>query len=518
MIRNKTPSKGCGDFDLANVLYQIYKNKYVCANVKNCIWYHFSNHKWSLIDSGTTLRKSISTVLQRLYQDKGLALLSYISTLPSDHPQIPGLNKKLENIVSICGRCVCTPDKKNIMTEAKELFYDENFLDKLDRDPYLLCFKNRVIDFKTNEIRIGKPEDYLSKCTNINYIHINEGQHGVIMNEITEFMKKLFPNKELLRYMWDHLSSTLIGTCKEQTINMYVGIGQNGKSVLVNLMELVLGEYKGDVPLSLITQQRTKIGGLSPELVQLKGVRYAVIQEPSKGDKINEGIMKQLTGGDPVQARSPYMIQIITYTPQFKLVVCSNEFMDIQSQDHGTWRRIRVVDFESLFTEKPVQGDSQKPHQFLLDKDIKEKFHSWKEVFASMLVSNAFKTNGNVKDCSKVLESSKSYREAQDSIAEFLNTRIVKQEHGCISKVVVNEQFREWFVSNRGGKAPTMKEVCIQADRLFGNSIDGVWLGYQLKPSFTLNTDLSQITKEKQDISQKGQDSEDEGHPNEGDR
>ena len=63
--KKKTPSKGCGDFDLANVLYQIYKNEYVCANVKNCIWYHFSNHKWSLIDSGTTLRKSISTVLQK---------------------------------------------------------------------------------------------------------------------------------------------------------------------------------------------------------------------------------------------------------------------------------------------------------------------------------------------------------------------------------------------------------------------------------------------------------------------
>ena len=63
---------------------------------------------------------------------------------------------------------------------------------------------------------------------------------------------------------------------------MYVGIGQNGKSVLVNLMEQVLGDCKGDVPLSLLTQQRVKIGGVSPELVELKGVRYALIQEPSK--------------------------------------------------------------------------------------------------------------------------------------------------------------------------------------------------------------------------------------------
>ena len=485
--KKKNSSKGCGDFDLANVLYQLYKNEYVCASVRNNIWYRFYDHKWSLIDSGTTLRKSISLILRNLYYGKARSLSAFITTLSSDDVRLKSIKKKIDNITSICERCSSTSEKKNIMTEAKELFYDEKFLDKLDQNPYLMCFKNRVIDFKTKEIRSGRPDDYLSRCTNINYIYLNEGKDSIIINEIQEFMKKLFPEKELLRYMWDHLASTLIGTCKEQTINMYVGVGQNGKSVLVNLMELVLGEYKGDVPLSLITQQRTKIGGLSPELVQLKGVRYAVIQEPSKGDKINEGIMKQLTGGDPVQARSPYMIQTLTYTPQFKLVVCSNEFMDIQSQDHGTWRRIRVVDFESLFTENPVHTDIKKPYQFLLDKDIKEKFHSWKEVLASILVTKAFETNGNVKDCKKVLASSRMYRESQDSITEFLNSRICPVIGGCLSKIVVNEQFREWFASNRGGKAPTMKEVIIQADKLFGNSRDGVWEGYQLKPHFVLN-------------------------------
>lgn len=79
------------------------------------------------------------------------------------------------------------------------------------------------------------------------------------MEEIKDFMKKLFPVVELHKYMWDHLASTLLGTCKEQTLNMYVGIGQNGKSVLVNLMEQVLGDYKGDVPLSLLTQQRSTL-------------------------------------------------------------------------------------------------------------------------------------------------------------------------------------------------------------------------------------------------------------------
>jgi P4 family phage/plasmid primase-like protien len=266
----------------------------------------------------------------------------------------------------IVGRLAKTNDKKNIMTEAKELFFDPEFLSKLDTNPYLLCFENGVIDFKTKQFRKGYPDDYLSKTTKINYISISPQLHEPIINEINDFMYKLFPIKELHDYMWEHLASTLIGTSSNQTFNMYIGVGQNGKSVLISLMEMVLGEYKGDVPLSLVTDKRTKIGGLAPEMVALKGVRYAVMQEPSKGDRINEGVMKQITSGiDPIQARSPYMTQSITFIPQFKLVVCSNEFMEIKSQDHGTWRRIRVVDFMSLFVETPKQGDIEKPYQIL---------------------------------------------------------------------------------------------------------------------------------------------------------
>ena len=129
---------------------------------------------------------------------------------------------------------------------------------------------------------------------------------------------------------------------------MYTGKGSNGKSILVKLMENILGDYKGTVPITLITQGRTKIGSASPETAQLKGKRYAVMQEPSKGDKINEGIMKEITGGDPIQGRALFK-DTVTFIPQFKLVVCTNTLFDVKSNDDGTWRRIRVCDFMSKF-------------------------------------------------------------------------------------------------------------------------------------------------------------------------
>jgi P4 family phage/plasmid primase-like protien len=368
------------------------------------------------------------------------------------------------------------------MTESKELFYDGTFLQKLDVNPYLLCFTNGVVDFKLKQFRRGQPEDNISMCTNIEYVELNSTTQIDNVRAINDFMTKLFPEPELCKYMWEHLSSTLLGTSANQTFNMYIGIGQNGKSVLVNLMEKVLGDYKGDVPLTLVTEKRGKVGGLTPEIVQLKGIRYAVMQEPSKGDIINEGIMKQLTSGkDPLQGRAPYMPQTISFIPQFTLVVTCNTLMTIKSNDHGTWRRIRTVPFKALFTDTPVDGDVDKPYQFKLDKHIDEKFDSWKETFGAMLVDMVYKNNGVVSDCDIVMAKSKEYRKSQDFISEFIDDRVIKAPTGRIKKQELNLEFSMWYALNVATtKVPSPKDLHEYMDNEFGRSRDSVWCGVRI--------------------------------------
>jgi len=479
---DKSMDRGVADFDLASVLYQLFKDRFVCVGIKSNVWFEYTKHRWVENDSGTTLRLAISRDMRDVYQQKNSYYMDRYTKLKTGHASTSQMSdeekireqhiskRKTVRINDILMRLGRTNDKKNIMTEAKELFHDPEFMAKLDTNPYLLCFKNGVVDFKNKVFRNGLPEDYVSRTTKIDYIEtLNTTTHPAIFAEITDFMQKLFPIKELHDYMWEHLASTLIGTSTNQTFNMYIGVGQNGKSVLVSLMESVLGDYKGDVPLSLVTDKRTKIGGLAPETVALRGIRYAVMQEPSKGDRINEGVMKQLTSGiDPIQARAPYMTSAITFIPQFKLVVCSNEFMEIKSQDHGTWRRIRVVDFMSLFVEKPVQNDREKPYQFLLDKSIKEKFVYWKEVFAHMLVKKAYETDGIVKDCSIVMKSSNSYRENQDYIAEFVSDRILEKPGGTIAKTELTAEFKNWYLGSYGTNPPSPKEIQLYMDRKYG--------------------------------------------------
>jgi P4 family phage/plasmid primase-like protien len=500
---------GCGDWDLANVLYHMMKDRYVCVSVKGNIWYEYKHHRWQEIDSGTSLRKSISVDMRNLYTTKSSEMNNIMvnekailintineTTQPaqSETKREDKIKSRLMAILNISQRLSRTNDKKNIMTEAKELFYDGSFMGKMDVNPYLICFKNGVFDFKEKIFRNGHPEDNISMCTNIDYIPLNMDIHKNIVDEINTFMEQIFPIPELCRYMWEHLASCLIGTSPNQTFNYYIGDGQNGKSVLINLMEKVLGDYKGDVPLSLITEKRGKVGGVTPEIVQLKGIRYAVMAEPRKGDIINEGIMKQLTSGkDPIQGRAPFMIQTISFIPQFKLVVASNNFMDVKSNDHGTWRRIRAVPYVSLFTDNPIEGDTEKPYQFKIDKYIDEKFDLWKEVFASMLVKIVCETGGLVRDCNIVLEKSNEYRKSQDYISEFVQDRIIREKDGRVKKTEINNEFAIWYMSNYGGKSPSPKDLHEYIEKTFGKPKNSTWYGIKINYQLDAN-DLDDMT------------------------
>ena len=465
------------EFDLATVLYQLFKDRFICVSISKNIWYEFRDHRWVENDSGNSLRMSISKELHSVFTTKLLTLMEDMRSYSQDDPRWAKSQALSHKLATINLRLKKTTDKNNIMRESKELFYDESFLEEQDNNPYLLGFANGIYDFQEGIFRPGRPEDYVVKSTNIDYIPIEKANKKTV-KEINEFMEQLFPVKELREYMWQHLASTLIGTNDNQTFNIYNGNGRNGKSVLVTLMTKVLGEYKGTVPITLITQKRNSIGSTSSEVVALKGTRYAVMQEPSKGDRINEGIMKEITGGDPIQGRALFK-DSITFKPQFKLVVCTNTLFEIKSNDDGTWRRIRVVEFLSKFTENPEQDDPDEPYQFKVDKKLESKFDSWKTVMASMLVSKALKTNGNVEDCSMVLAKSNEYRNNQDYLSEFVKEKIVENSDGKIKKQEVYNEFKEWFTLQHGRNVPKGKELFQYLEKKYGKYKNG-WFGVEI--------------------------------------
>ena len=481
---NKNSLNGCGDTDIANILYMMFKHDYACAGIKSDKWYRFTNHRWMEDESGTTLRKHISGALRDLYRFKCDDISQRLCDVGQQEDKLKqweSLSNKLLDIVSKLGS---TTHKDHILKEAREMFYDADvkFLDLLDSNPQLMCFKNGVVDFKERSFRPGRAEDYLEKSTNICYKPLDRKRDAVVIAELNDFMEKLFPLEKLRNYMWEHFASLLIGVNLNQKLHMYIGGGENGKSVLTDLLSQSLGDYYAICPLSLITQPRQKQGQASPDIVSLKGLRMAVMQEPSKDDKINDGAMKELTSGvEPIKGRNLFSTPI-TFIPQCKIVVCSNNFMKVNSQDHGTWRRIAVADFMSRFTDNPEDNDEDILYQFKKDPTLKEKFPQWREVFMAMLVEIAFVNQGKVSPCDLVDDASNSYRQREDHIAEFISEKIAKSDGGKITKTELANEFKLWYESTYGRGGPNVKEVQEYVNKKFNIKVrDGVWSGIRIK-------------------------------------
>ena len=463
------------DFDFAMVLYYMYKDDFTCVSIKRDLWYIYKNHRWIENEGGTDLRIQISKELHSIYLSKYNNDLNYLSsgTIDPNSEKGQSLSKKIKKTSEIAKNLKRRGIKDNIMREAKEIFYDTEFIEKVDANPKLLCFNNGVYDFENKIFRKGKPDDYLSKSTNINYIKLDKVKHKNTIDEINNFMIQLFPKKSLRDYMWEHLASTLIGENNDQTFNIYNGSGSNGKSKLVDLMRGALGDYGALVPIALITAKRNSIGSTSSEVAQLKGVRYAVMQEPSVGDKINEGIMKEITGGDPLQARALFK-DSITFIPQFKLAVCTNTLMDVASNDEGTWRRLCVCDFISKFCKRD-DFEEGREHQFELDKTIGYKFNTWAPILMSMLVEKACETSGLVNICDDVKSSSLSYRNTQDYYSEFISDKVKKCPGSKIKETTLYEIFKGWYQLHHGKNVPKGRELFEYMNKKYGKKIRGVW-------------------------------------------
>ena len=496
------------DYDIAGILHRMYGDQYKCVSIKSNVWYEMVKGRWSEIDSGTTLRKKLSSQLALKYTLKAKELVERMTNMnsnpsPTESKSSSEDDDEMKKLRKLAGRTAGigldlrrTNNKNNIMKEAKEHFFDKLFLEKLDNNPYLLCFTNGIIDFEKKEFRMTKPDDYVSLCTNIEYIKMDEEnvKHMSIKKEITEFMEQLFPDPLLNRYMWQHMAASLKGTNENQVFNIYTGTGRNGKSKLVDLISMALGDYKATVPITLVTSRRTTIGGASPEIAQLKGIRYACMQEPSENMSINEGVMKELTGGDPLSGRALYC-DTITFNPQFTLVVCTNHLFDIKSTDDGTWRRIRVCDFESKFLDKPYENEkdfpkNKYPYQFKCVKDIDSRFESWAPYFISMLVKVAFETNGVVEDCPQVLASSQKYKMQQDYFAQFFEERIVPVAGGTIKRKDLQAEFNEWHTELYGGKVPKGKDLYVFIDSKLGKCERGRYKDHRLIHSFEQDLDV----------------------------
>jgi P4 family phage/plasmid primase-like protien len=353
----------------------------------------------------------------------------------------------------------------------------------LDSRSHLIGFENGVYDLKLHIFRDGMPDDYILLSTKNSYVKYNSELPEIA--DINDFFAKIFTNKNLRNYVMDTLSCILDGSISQERFYIFTGQGSNGKSKMLDLIQKAIGEYYCILPIALLTQKRAASNAAQSELERTKGRRFAVMQEPSENERLNIGLMKELSGQDRILVRTLFK-EPYEFKPQFKMILTCNELPEVPSDDGGTWRRIKVCNFSSRFCENPVANKNE----FHMDLELTDKFDKWKEIFISMLIERHKHINpSSIVEPSEVRIATESYKQNNDIIGQFISEKIIIDEEIREPRVTITKlynDFRIWCTSNvvKGKKCPDRNQLKAYFEKLLCVPYDNKgWrgIGYKLE-------------------------------------
>ena len=212
-------------------------------------------------------------------------------------------------------------------------------------------------------------------------------------------------------HQWGGLSLT--GDVSEQKLVFNWGMGRNGKSTLVECWAHIFGDYGQSVPIeTFVNEGRARSAGqATPDLAMLKGARFVYTDEPDRGCKLSEGLVKLVTGGDTMKVRElhrPYY----SLRPEFKLMMSGNHRPRIQGGDrtHGIWRRVVLVPWRITIPEDRI------------DKNLPEKLRAEASGILNRLLDGLrdWLDHGLVLP-QEVRDATESYRSDSDPLGRFIS-------------------------------------------------------------------------------------------------
>ena len=479
--------------DIAKVLFSEYGNEFVCASIAGKTWFQFKDHKWEEIEEGVFLREKISEDIVTKYSDIGSELFTKLASV-QDKGEEAMFNARLKQVQKIISNLKSSPYKNNIMKEAMEVFYDRRFKQKLDQNPYIIGFKNGVYDLKLNEFRPGRPEDFVNKTIPIDYTEYNESDE--IVQNVIEFLVKVFPDETIRTYFLDTYSDIFVGGNKQKKVYMWTGEGDNAKSITQKFFELMLGELAIKFNTQYFTGKKVASGSANPELSRAAPpVRHATMEEPDADEQLNIGELKKLSGGDSYWARDLFERGKSTREvfPMFMLTFICNKLPKLKYSDKATWNRIRVIPFEATFVEPgepcPSTLEEQlKQKRFPMDKEFGKNIPGMVSAFAWYLLQWRQKVNVRVEP-EKVREATAIYRRQNDIYRQFIEECIIEDDSSSLAITEMYAQFKEWFKEGWPNMSlPIKNEVKEYFDRLWGESERNIkWNGYRIR---TLQDDV----------------------------
>lgn len=280
-------------------------------------------------------------------------------------------------------------------------------LDRIDSHPFLLSVENGTLDLRSGQLRPHQRGDLITSCAPVPYAPDATAPRWY------RFLAEVFePNPDACEFVRRYAGYSLTGDTSAQCLLFAKGDGRNGKGVLLRRIQRALGRSLAGAAARKVFVE-TRHGDTSEYgLAGFLGKRALFVSEFNPGDRIAEGVIKEITGGDPVTARHPAG-RYFEYQPQFKLWMSSNHFPQIRGTDAGIWSRFRVVPFHVSFADR-------------LDPDLDRKLDAELPGILAWAVGGCLDwlaDGGGLAGlgaAASVADATESYRAESDQVGRFL--------------------------------------------------------------------------------------------------
>lgn len=304
----------------------------------------------------------------------------------------------------------------------------------LDADQMLcgLDGGRKVLDLRTGTVRPSVQCDHITKSLSVSGIgeSAKASRWVRFMDEVT------CGDRELSDWLQRFLGYSLSGSNAEQAFVFLFGHGANGKSVLTEAMQSLMGQYAAGIqPATLCDDKRTGAGP-SPDLARLNGIRFAVAPEAEEGSRFAESMLKALVSGDTIPVRelncAPFDMR-----PCLKLALTGNHKPTISGTDRGIWRRVRLVPFAASFEGKadprlPEKLRAEFPHVLAW---LAEGCMAWQE-------------RGLSDTPQAVAEATEAYRAESDTLGQWLSENCIRDEFARERPADLYADYQRWATAS----------------------------------------------------------------------
>lgn len=322
--------------------------------------------------------------------------------------------------------------KDNCITEAEHLADIPVVNDNFDTQDWSICADNGVIDLKTGSIFPFDKALMMSKSTHCECDMKNEPKKFII------FLRDIIRNHpELYDYLHRLFGYGLTNSIREQEMYILFGDGNDGKSLLLEILSDVIGDYAHTAKADLVIESKYQNKSLT-QVAQLKGARFVSIEEIKPDDRLDEANVKMYTSGlGQITGKFLYANEF-TFSFKGKMFMATNYEPRVLGTDKGIWRRLRVIPFDRNLKDNEV------------NKDLKEEIMQEKNQILGWLVKGCveYVKNGlQTPQC--VLDMTQNYRGEQDVILAWMNDRCdTSNADDCSTATELYQDYINWCIKN----------------------------------------------------------------------